>query len=137
MNQQLSETLHRSLVTVYRVSSYLDFPFTLNEVADYFLPGVNISGNQLRQIILGGEYEDIPFSIQADYLLTRPDQKWRIRSFREMISARKLRSAERFARPAATLVWNPCIEEAVMLPVGIACVSPFEIRSRYADTCAR
>lgn len=98
------EGLHRSLVTVYQVSSYLDFPFTLNEVADFFLPGVDISGNQLRQRLLSGDFKDIPFKIENDWLLTRPDQNPRVRLIREAISVQKLKSAARFASALTRLI---------------------------------
>ena len=104
MKQSFVEDLHRSLVTVYHVSSYLDFPFTLDEVADYFLPGVNISGHQLRQMMLSGEFGDIPFRLDNGYLLTRPGQDWGIRSIREAISAEKLKSAGKFANALVRLV---------------------------------
>jgi len=99
-----AEDLHRSLVTVYQVSSYLDFPFTLNEVADFFLPGADISGNELRQKILCGDFKDIPFKIEDDCLLTRPDQDPRIRLIREATSEQKLTSARRFASVLTKLI---------------------------------
>ena len=104
MKQPVAEDLHRSLVTVYQVSSYLDFPFTLNEVADFFLPGADISGNELRQRIVTGDFKDIPFKLENDCLLTRPDQNPRIRSIREAISAQKLTSAGKFASVLARLI---------------------------------
>jgi len=104
MKQLVGEDLHRSLVTVYQVSSYLDFPFTLNEVADFFLPGADISGNELRQRILSGDFNDIPFKIENDCLLTRPDQNPRIRLIREATSAQKLASARKFATALTRLI---------------------------------
>ncbi len=97
MKESGSLDMHRDLETVYRVSSYFDFPFTAEEVADYFLPGVNISGSKLLQMISEGEFAEIPFKIQNSYLLTREDQNPRVRSVREAISAQKLNSAARFS----------------------------------------
>ncbi len=104
MKQSVDENLHRSLVTVYQVSSYLDFPFTLNEVADFFLPGADISGNELRQMILDGDFKDVPFKIEDDCLLTRPDQNPHVRLIRESISAQKLMSAGEFASSLTRLI---------------------------------
>lgn len=104
MKQPVAEDLHRSLVTVYQVSSYLDFPFTLSEVADFFLPGMDISGNELRHMILNGNFKDIPFKIENDCLLIRPNQNPRIRLIRESISAQKLMSAGEFASALARLI---------------------------------
>ena len=104
MKQLIDEDLHRSLVTVYRVSDYLDFPFTLREVADFFLPGADISANELRRMILNGDFKDIPFKVESDCLLTRPDQNPRIRLIRESMSEQKLMSAGEFASFLVRLV---------------------------------
>ena len=104
MKQPVVESLHRSLVTVYQVSSYLDFPFTLNEVADFFLPGVDISGDELRQRIMSGDFDDIPFRIENNCLLTRPDQNPNTRLVREATSLQKLTSAGKFASVLVRLI---------------------------------
>jgi len=104
MKQPVVESLHHSLVTVYQVSSYLDFPFTLNEVADFFLPGADISGDELRQRILSGDFDDIPFRIENNCLLTRPGQNPNTRLVREATSLQKLTSAGKFASVLVRLV---------------------------------
>jgi len=104
MKQPVHEGLRRSLVTVYQVSSYLDFPFTFDEVADYFLPGADISGDELRQRIVSGDFEDIPFRIENDCLLTRPDQNPSVRLVRESTSSQKLMSASKFASVLVRLI---------------------------------
>jgi hypothetical protein len=104
MKHPVAEGLHRSLVTVYQVSSYLDFPFTLSEVADFFLPGADISANELRQRILSGDFGDIPFKIESNCLLTRPNQSLRIRLIREATSTQKLLSAAKFASALTKLI---------------------------------
>jgi len=104
MKPLVAESLHRSLITVYQVSSYLDFPFTFDEVADYFLPGADISGGELRERILSGDFEDIPFKIENDCLLTRPGQNPSIRVVREGISLQKLTSAGKFASALVRLI---------------------------------
>jgi len=104
MKQPVAEGLHRSLVTVYEVSSYLDFPFTFDEVADFFLPGADISGDELRKKIVSGDFEDIPFKIENDCLLTRPGQNPSIRVVREAISLQKLTSAGKFATTLVRLI---------------------------------
>lgn len=96
--------MHRNLETVYRVSSYFDFPFTANEVADYFLPGINISGNKLLKLLTDGNFADIPFKVQNGYLLTREDQSPSLRIVREAISAKKLKSAAHFSTYLSRLI---------------------------------
>ena len=49
------------LEKVFRVSEYLNFPFSVEEVANYFLPRMNISSEQLRSMIIEGNFRDIPF----------------------------------------------------------------------------
>lgn len=104
MQDHPASVVHRSLETVYRVSSYLDFPFTVDEVADHFLPGVDISGSRLRQLISNGQFAKIPFIIQNGYLLTHPDQSSSSRSIREAVSAQKLESAARFSNVLVRLI---------------------------------
>lgn len=91
------EKLHSDLRKVYQVSSYLDFPFTANEVADYFLPAMNISGSQLQQLLTLKRFADIPFQASGGYLLTHHGQSLLERVERERMSSAKLNSAKNFA----------------------------------------
>ncbi len=92
------------LEKVFKVSEYLDFPFTLEEVADYFLPRVNITGEQLRSLILAGDFRNIPFHLMSDYLVASMTQSESARLEREQMSAAKLESASGFARLLERLV---------------------------------
>jgi hypothetical protein len=93
--------LHTDLEKVYQVSTYLDFPFTAGEVADYFLPGLNISGQQLQELLATQKFADIPFEISGRYLLIHDSQSLSERTQREKMSAAKLNSAENFATTLA------------------------------------
>jgi hypothetical protein len=97
-------SIHTGLEKVFAVSAYLDFPFTLDEIASYFLPRLNITAQELRHLLAGGKFADIPFQIQDGYLLTRPNQSWVSRLDRERMSAAKLHSAAEFARMLTRLV---------------------------------
>ena len=103
MSSNWPEDMRRSLETVYRVSMYLDFPFTLREVADYFLPGANVTEIELQGILSSGEFADIPFRIRDGYLFTQSNQNSESRTHRENISAQKLGSAVKFAKSLAKL----------------------------------
>jgi hypothetical protein len=96
--------LHRDLERAYQLSAYLDFPFSLAEVANYFLPGTNISGDELRDLLSHKSFANIRFQIQDGYLLSRPGQSPAKRLDREQISTLKLNSAENFALTLAKLV---------------------------------
>lgn len=89
---------------MFEVSHYLDFPFTFDEIADCFLPSVNITGQQLRSLLSGHDFSDIPFQIKNGYLLTNASQSGASRSEREQMSAAKLESAAGFARMLTRLV---------------------------------
>ncbi len=92
------QEIQDGLEKVFKVSEYLNFPFTVEEVADYFLPKVNITGEQLRSMIIEGNFRDIPFDVRDGYLITRVTQSESSRLEREQMSAAKLDSASRFAR---------------------------------------
>lgn len=92
------------LEKVYEVSAYLDFPFSLDEVANYFLPSRNITPEKLRSMISEGNFVDIPFQVKDGYLLSRPSQSDTLRLERALISAEKLHSAARFAKVLTKMV---------------------------------
>jgi hypothetical protein len=96
--------IHDGLEKVFKVSKFLNFPFTLEEVASYFLPRMSIEGEQLRAIVSGPDFADIPFHISDGYLLTRANQSTTFRLEREQMSAAKLDSAAKFARVLTRLV---------------------------------
>lgn len=89
--------IHNNLEKVYEVSAYLDFPFSLDDVANYFLPKRNVTAERLHALISDGLFADIPFQMKDGYLLSRPSQSDTLRFEREQISAEKLESAARFA----------------------------------------
>ncbi len=99
-----SVEIHDELEKVYKVSEYLTFPFTLDEVANYFLPRINITGVQLRTILSEQDFADIPFQIKDGYLLTNSAQSYESRMEREQMSAAKLDSAARFGNVLTRLV---------------------------------
>ncbi len=103
-DQAGSHEIHDGLEKVFKVSEYLNFPFTLDEVANYFLPKINITGEQLRSILSGRNFADIPFHIKDGYLLTSASQSDTSRLEREQMSAAKLDSAAKFARVLTRLV---------------------------------
>ena len=92
------------LEKVFKVSEYLNFPFTVEEVANYFLPKVNVTGEQLRSMILAGNFNDIPIHVRDGYLVTSETQSESSRLEREYMSAAKLDSASGFARLLKRLV---------------------------------
>lgn len=98
------QNIHDDLEKVYNVSRYLDFPFTLDEVVDYFLPRKNLTGEQLQSMLSKGNFGDIPFQIQNGYLLTNGNQTSAARLQRERMSSEKLHSAGSFARMLARSV---------------------------------
>lgn len=89
--------IRRDLEKIYELSSHLDFPFSLDDVANYFLPARDIAPHKLRSMISNGDFADIPFHLKDGYLLTSPSQSETLRSERERISNEKLASAARFA----------------------------------------
>jgi predicted nucleotidyltransferase len=103
-DQQSIDALHDGLEKIFKISEYLNFPFTLDEVADYFLPRTNITGEQLRQMLSERNFEDIPFHIRDGYLFTKAREVDVPRLERERMSIAKLASAEDFARVLKRLV---------------------------------
>lgn len=93
--------LHTDLEKVYQISRYLDFPFTVDEVAGYFLPSLNISGRELLGLLATKKFADISFEIKDRYLLANNGQSLSKRFDREQMSAVKLNSAENFATTLA------------------------------------
>jgi predicted nucleotidyltransferase len=91
------DDLHDGLEKVFEVSAYLDFPFTIEEVVNYFLPRSNISTERLHSLLSNGKFADLPFEIRDGYLLTHATQSKESRSERERMSADKLISATNFA----------------------------------------
>jgi hypothetical protein len=97
-------SIHSGLQKVFEVSSFLNFPFTVDEVASYFLPGLNLTGPQLRSLFAKGSFGDIPFEIENSYLLTHTAQSVPLRSERQQFSTAKLHSATEFARTLTKLI---------------------------------
>lgn len=95
--QDQGDEIHDGLEKVFRVSEYLRFPFTLDEVANYFLPRMSLTAEQLGSMLSRGDFPDIPFHIKDGYLLTNADQADNSRLEREQLSAAKLDSAAKFA----------------------------------------
>jgi len=95
--QNSVDDLRDGLEKVFEVSAYLNFPFTIDEVANYFLPRYNISTESLRSLLLSGKFSDLPFEIRDSYILTRANQTRESRFEREQMSADKLSSAANFA----------------------------------------
>lgn len=89
---------------VRKLSEYLNFPFTSDEVADYFLPGINITGEQLRSMIFEGSFPDVPITLRGGYIITSATQSESSRQERERISAAKLDSATGFATVLKRLI---------------------------------
>jgi predicted nucleotidyltransferase len=92
-----ADDIRDGLQKVYEVSTYLDFPFTIEEVASYFLPSSNISTHRLQSLLTSGKFADLPFEIKDGYLLTHANQSRASRFERERMSADKLISATNFA----------------------------------------
>jgi hypothetical protein len=93
-----STEIHAGLEKVFKVSEYLSFPFTLDEVANYFLPRLNLTTEQLRSLLSAPEFADIPFRIENGYILTNNNRSYSSRLEREQTSAAKLEAASEFAR---------------------------------------
>jgi nucleotidyltransferase-like protein len=92
-----SEAIHDGLRKVYYVSEYLRFPFTVEEVANYFLPKSNLTPQQLESMLTNGKFGDLGFKIRDGYLTTNDDQTQLSRSEMEQTSADKLNAASGFA----------------------------------------
>jgi hypothetical protein len=97
-------SIHSGLQKVFEVSAFLNYPFTLDEVANYFLPGLNVTGQQLGSLFARGNFVDIPFRIEDHYLLTHAAQSETLRLERQQFSAAKLRSAGELARVLTRMI---------------------------------
>jgi hypothetical protein len=95
------------LEQVFKISSWLSFPFTVDEVAEFFLPGLNLTGDQVKALFTDGEI-DLPFILSDRYLLTDGSQSIASRAERRFQSTAKIESAARFATVLKRLV--PWIE---------------------------
>ena len=102
--EQYGTVIHDGLSKLFDVSAYLDFPFTLEEAAKYFLPKSNLSAEELRSLLTRHDFADLEFTIRDDYLLTSRDQSLSSRLEREQLSAAKLESAASFANLLTRLV---------------------------------
>jgi hypothetical protein len=103
-DQGYGAEIHDGLGALFEVSAYLQFPFTLEEAASYFLPRSNITAAQLRSLLSGEGYADLNFVVKDGYLFTSHDQSISSRFEREQISAAKLDSAATFANLLTRLV---------------------------------
>ena len=101
------EAVLDGLEQVFKISSWLDFPFTVDEVAEYFLPGLNLTGDQLSGLFTDGVI-DLPFTLRDRYLLTHTSQSIVSRAERKLFSTAKLESASNFTRMLNRLI--PWIE---------------------------
>ncbi len=99
-----SEAIHDGLQKVHEVSEYLNFPFTVKEVANYFLPKSNLTPQQLELMLANERFADLGFRVKDGYLITNDDESKRSRSEREQMSADKLDSATGFANVLTRLV---------------------------------
>ncbi len=102
-----ASTVRAELEQVFRISSWLDFPFTVDEVAEYFLPGLNLTGDQVKALFTDRAI-DLPFTLHDRYLLTDISQSIVSREERKLFSSAKLESASRFTSTLTRLV--PWIE---------------------------
>jgi hypothetical protein len=93
----MAPDIRGDLEKIVQVSSYLNFSFSLEDIADYFLPARNLTAEKLNSIISNGDFKDLPFEIKDGYLVTGPLQSDMLRKQRERVSAEKLNSAARFA----------------------------------------
>jgi len=103
-DQVASIEIHEGLEKVVKLSEYLNFPFKLDEVADFFLPRMNLTSGELRSLLSAPEFADIPFRIEDGCLLASNAQTLSARLEREQTSAAKLDSAARFAKVLTRLV---------------------------------
>jgi hypothetical protein len=76
----------------------------LGEVANYFLPGLNITERELRLLLVKGNFVDIPFRIENGFILPRAMQSETVRLKRQKTSAAKLGSAAQFSRALIRMV---------------------------------
>jgi len=99
-----SDGIHDGLQKVYDVSEYLKFPFTVEEVANYFLPKYNLTPEQLELMLAEGKFDDLGFKVRDGYLTTTENRNQMSRSEMERTSADKLSSASSFAKLLTRLI---------------------------------
>jgi hypothetical protein len=104
VHQEHFTEIRDRLSKLFHISTHLDFPFTLEEVATYFLPKANLTPTQLRSLLSSEELTDLGFVLKDGYLLAGNEQTIASRGERERISAAKLASAASFANLLAKLV---------------------------------
>ena len=97
-------SIHDGLTKLFDVSTYLNFPFSLEEVTNYFLPKSNLTTEELRSLLTAHSFPDLNFIIKDGYLLTSHNQSLASRFEREQVSAAKLESAASFANLLTRLV---------------------------------
>jgi len=91
------DSLRSALEKVFDVSAFLNYPFTLEEVVNYFLPNCNMTSEGLRSLVANGIFPEIPFGIEKDFLIARPTQSLALRMERQRFSSAKLDAASNFA----------------------------------------
>jgi hypothetical protein len=104
VDQEYGFDIHDGLSKLFEVSTYLRFPFTLEEAVNYFLPKSKITTAQLRSLLDSDRFTDLRFVVKDGYLLAGSEQSITSRSQKEEISAAKLESASTFAKLLTKLV---------------------------------
>jgi len=102
--QNYGSGIHDGLSKLFDISEYLNFPFTLEEAARYFLPKANLTTEELGSLLTTHGFADLKFVIKDGYLLTPHNQSLSSRLERERVSAAKLESAASFAKLLTRLV---------------------------------
>jgi len=102
--QDLGSAIHDGLSKLFDVSRYLNFPFTIEEAARYFLPRTNLTAEELGSLLGTNDFADLKFTIKDGYMLTSHSQSLSSRFQREQMSAAKLASAASFAQLLTRLV---------------------------------
>lgn len=82
----------------------MDFPFTVEEAANYFLPRSNMTAAQLHSLLAHPDFADLKFVLKDGYLFTSERQSIDSRFEREKVSAAKLESAASIAKLLTKLV---------------------------------
>lgn len=104
VHQEYGPEIHDGLSKLFDVSAYLNFPFTLEEVTNYFLPKSNLTTHELRSLLTSADFADLNFIVKDGYLFTSHDQSLCSRFEREQVSAAKLESAASLANLLTRLV---------------------------------
>jgi predicted nucleotidyltransferase len=93
IHHEFESEIHDGLCKLLEVSTYLSFPFTLQEAADYFIPKSNVTSTQLQTLLSSDQFADLKFILKDGYLFTNPEQTIAARFDRQYISAAKFESA--------------------------------------------